>query len=359
MRRLRCEALVVGAGPAGLVAASELAACGTDVLLVDDNPIPGGQLTKQIHKFFGTTEHGAGTRGYVLADQLVRRALERGVRFLPGVRAIGAFSEGIVLADTQDELSIADPACGVVAVGASERGAAFPGWTLPGVMTAGAAQTFVNQHRVAIGERVLVVGAGNVGLIVAYQLHQAGIRVVAIVESQPEIGGWAVHASKVRRLGIPILANTSVAAVRGSGSVNEVSLLRGEGGSSIEETVGVDAVCLAVGLAPRTELLQQLGCRLDFSSALGGWLALHDRELRTTIPGWFVAGDAAGVEEAAVAMEEGRLAGLGAAHFLDRLAKGAFETARAKAIGVLDELRTGPFCQARDTAKRAVWAGAS
>jgi len=357
MRVLSCEALVIGAGPAGLSAASELAACGADVLLVDEQHAPGGQLVKQIHKLFGTARHGAGERGFALAERLVRQAVAHGVRLRAGLRAVGVFEEGVVLAAERDELFLTSPSCGVVAVGASERGSAFPGWTLPGVMTAGAAQTLVNLHRVAIGRRVLVVGAGNVGLIVAFQLHQAGISVAAIVESQPRIGGWSVHASKVRRLGIPILTNTCVVAAHGDEAVSRVTLRTRNSGSpssDSEQSFDVDSVCLAVGLTPRTQLPQQMGCRLGFASALGGYLPLHDRGMRMTVPGWFVAGDAAGVEEAAVAMEEGRLAGLGAARRLAKITDIDFQKEADMVRSTLEALRSGPFGRGRSMAKDAI-----
>lgn len=97
-----------------------------------------------------------------------------------------------------------------MATGAGENPLAFPGWTLPGVVGAGAIQTMINVHRVSVGKRVLMIGSGNVGLIVTYQLLQAGIDVAGIVEAAPQLGGYGVHAGKVRRAGVPLYVGHTV-----------------------------------------------------------------------------------------------------------------------------------------------------
>ena len=90
----------------------------------------------------------------------------------------------------------------------------FPGNDLPGVYGAGAVQTLMNMYGVRPGKSVLMIGSGNIGLIVSYQLMQAGVKVKALVEALPHIGGYAVHASKIRRLGIPILKTCALKGIR-------------------------------------------------------------------------------------------------------------------------------------------------
>ena len=353
MREIVTEILVIGAGPAGLSSARSAAEQGANVLLVDNSHVSGGQLVKQTHKFFGAVRHGAGIRGMDLARKLTAESKREGVRFLLGTSAVGRFAAGLVLKDAQHKLVLARAQRYVIAVGASERGVAFRGWTLPGVMTAGAAQTFLNLHRVSIGDRVLVVGSGNVGLILAYHLRQAGCDVACVVEARDEIGGWAVHASKIRRLGIPVLTGVAIEGARGQGRISEVTLrsLHRRWGGTWRLNVSADAVCLAVGLSPRTQLLQQIGCDLAFSAVLGGAVPIHDRCMQTTVPGWYVAGDAAGVEEATVAMEEGQLAGLSAAHELGYGSSRSYERKKAEIRSFLDELRAGPLSGDRRAAK--------
>lgn len=91
----------------------------------------------------------------------------------------------------------------ILATGAAENALVFPGGTLPGVMGAGCAQTMINVNRVLPGQKIIMVGSGNVGLIVSYQLMQAGADVLALIEAAPNIGGYGVHAGKIRRAGVP------------------------------------------------------------------------------------------------------------------------------------------------------------
>lgn len=337
------DLLVIGAGPAGLSAAITAAQHGAKVLVVDENDRPGGQLFKQIHKFFGDSAHYAGLRGFQIGERLLEEARSAGVEVLLKTVAYGIFPEGVGIAGCDTGTCLVKARRTVLATGANENAIAFPGWTLPGVMTAGAVQTMVNLHRVLPGERVLMVGSGNVGLIVSYQLLQAGARVEAIVEVRPHIGGYEVHAAKLLRVGVPFLTSHTVLRVEGDGRVERAVV--GQVGPDgpvpgTEKVLPVDVVCLAVGLSPSLELAQMAGCRLEYKPALGGFVPWHDEDMQTSVPGLYVAGDAAGVEEASIAMEEGRLAGMAAAESLGLVkAEDIKEAVRAR----LRELRSGPF----------------
>ena len=190
------DVVVVGAGPAGLAAADRIAKAGGSVAVAESNSSPGGQLIKQIHKFFGSAAVCAGVRGFRLTDRYYQTAKEHGCEFYfhCAVYSIEPCEGGytVYAADGEKTIPLQCRAA-VLALGAGENALAFPGWTLPGVLTAGAAQTLVNQYHVKCGNRVLMVGAGNVGLIVSYQLLQAGIEVTAVVEAAPKIGGYASH----------------------------------------------------------------------------------------------------------------------------------------------------------------------
>ncbi len=349
------DILIVGAGPAGLAAAVEAAGRGASVRVVDENTRPGGQLLKQTHKFFGSERHFAGTRGVDIGAKLIQEAREHGVDIWLETPVVGVFDGLVVMAVKQERLLGFRPRCTVFATGAGENAAAFPGWTLPGVITAGAAQTFVNVHRVPVGERAVVVGSGNVGLIVAYQLMQAGIDVVAIVEALPNIGGWGVHAAKVRRLGIPILPRHTIKEARGDSHVDQVVIQqideRFRPVAGTEKLLEVDTVCLAVGMTPRTRLAEMAGCRLANVPALGGKVPVHSLGMETSVTGLYVAGDVSGIEEASTAIEEGKLAGLSAASALGLVERGEYEERLGSYIEALNELRSGPFGVERRRAK--------
>jgi len=313
---------VVGSGPAGLCAAIEAARAGARVVLLDENDRPGGQLFKQIHRFFGTSDHYAGRRGYEIGETLLGQVRGLGVDVRLSTVVWGAFPGPVLACATSDGRSYQlAPDRLILATGASERAIRFPGWTLPGVMTAGAAQTLANLHRVLPGRRVLMVGSGNVGLIVSFQLIQAGARVAAIVEAAPQIGGWEVHAARVRRAGTPILTSHTIVAALGQEEVQRAVIAWiDEAGCPVpgsERRLKVDLVCLAVGLRPQTQLAGMLGLGMADDPAGGGPAPVRNEDMRSSHERVYLAGDLGGIAEASTAMEEGRIAGIAAASSVD------------------------------------------
>ena len=159
--RRECRSLVVvGAGPAGLAAACEAAALGMETVVLDENDRGGGQLNKQIHKFFGSGAHGAGKRGYEIAGEMLERCGELGVELRLNHLAAGVFPDREIMVRGPGEVYLLDCDNLIIAAGAVEKPLAFPGWTLPGVMGAGGAQTLMNLYGVLPGERVAVIGTG-------------------------------------------------------------------------------------------------------------------------------------------------------------------------------------------------------
>jgi NADPH-dependent 2,4-dienoyl-CoA reductase/sulfur reductase-like enzyme len=354
----KTEIAVVGAGPAGLAAAIEAAKAGAQVTLIDENARPGGQLFKQIHKFFGSEAHRAGVRGVQIGQDLLQEAHEADVEIRLNTVVYGLFDDkclGLVCGDHTEDLQ-ADAI--ILATGANESALTFPGWTLPGVMGAGAAQTLINIHRTLPGRRVLMIGAGNVGLIVTYQLLQAGAEVVAIVEGLSHISGYGVHASKVRRAGVPIFTSHTILRAEGEESVKRAVIAQVDENwqplSGTERILEVDTVCLAVGLSPLAELPWMARARFVHVPALGGWVPAHDEDMRTSLPGIYVAGDLAGIEEASTAMEEGRLAGLAAAEALGHLSPEEGQKKKAQVRERLAALRIGSFGERRAVAKEQI-----
>ncbi len=356
------DILVVGSGPAGLGACIEAARCGARVTLVDENEKAGGQLYKQIHKFFGSGAHYAGVRGFQIADLLLEEAKTLDVNIQLGTRALGLLDDGSISLLCGGTMHTHKAKKVILATGAKENAFAFPGWTLPGVMTAGAAQTFCNVHGTLVGKNILVVGSGNVGLIVSYQLMQAGANIVALVEGAPNITGYRVHAGKIQRAGVPIYTSATVVAANGDTHVKSATIAKVnehfcplEGS---EETLNVDTILLAVGLNPRIELAQMFGCETTFEGVLGGTFPYHDRYMRSSAENVYVCGDVAGVEEANTALEEGRLAGLHAAVSLGLSANEA-QTRLDALQQSLHDLRSGGHAKRRlDGKMRTIEKGA-
>jgi thioredoxin reductase len=349
------QAAVIGAGPAGLAAAIEIARAGGQVTLIDENAKPGGQLFKQIHKFFGSREHMAGTRGFHIGEQLLAETRNLNVEVLLDSPVYALFPDKTVgYIHNKKEVCLRAEKI-VIAAGAAENALAFPGSTLPGVMGAGAAQTLINVNRVLPGKKILMIGSGNVGLIVSYQLLQAGADVVALIEAAPQIGGYGVHAAKIRRAGVPIYLSHTVKRTMGDDQVESVEIVeldsRWQPIAGSEKILAVDTVCIAVGLTPLTELAWLMGCEFAFIPALGGHVPRHDLNMETTVPGVFIAGDISGVEEASTAMEEGRLAGTACAEALGLLDREAARELKTIIRDRMNALRTGPFGEGRRKAK--------
>lgn len=351
------DVIVVGAGPAGLAASIEAAKRGAKVLVVDENSRPGGQLFKQIHKFFGSKEHMAGTRGFIIGQKLLAEAKEYGVRVLLDALVWGVFEDNVVLIRQKEKSYSVQAKKIILATGATENALYFKGATKPGVMTAGAAQTLANIERVRPGQKILMVGTGNVGLIVSYQLMQAGAQVVGVVEAAPAVGGYDVHANKIRKAGVPIYLSHTIVEALGSDSVTGARIAPVDCDFNPQKDqafeVDCDTVCLAVGLSPRMDLAQNIGCPTIFEGILGGHMPLHDDHMRS-MDHVFVAGDVAGIEEASTALEEGKLAGIAAADELGYLSEEEKTHIYQDVEQRLNRLRSGIYGDKRREAKKAL-----
>ncbi len=356
---LQREVVVIGGGPAGLAAAIEAAKAGCQVLVIDENKKAGGQLFKQIHKFFGSKAHSAGVRGIRIAEQLLEETEKAGVEVWLDSPVIGLFKDKRVAVVRNDQGTkktvVVEAKKILIAAGASENALSFPGWTLPGVMGAGAAQTMINVNRVLPGKRVLMVGSGNVGLIVSYQLLQAGAEVAGIVEVQGRIGGYGVHAGKVRRAGVPIYLQHTIVRAIGDKEVEKAVIAKVDEQYKVipgtEKEIDVDTVCLAAGLRPLSELAWMCGVQHEYIAALGGWMPVHNRDMESSVSGIYVAGDTAGVEEANTAMDEGKLAGIAMAQALGYIDSKEGELLKDEVRSRLAALRLGPFGEKRYKAK--------
>ncbi len=323
--KMECDIAIVGGGPAGLSAAIE-ASQYADVLIIDENHQLGGQLIKQTHKFFGSKKQRAGTRGIEIAKILEEEA-RKNCRVLLNTSVIGYYDRGyhfLAAVNRVDGIIYEIKAKKIIfATGAQENMLVFEGNDLPGVYGAGGVQTLMNVYGVKPGEKGIIIGAGNVGLILAYQLLQAGMEVACIVEALPKIGGYFVHAAKVRRCGIPIYTSHSIKEAYGNGSVEGAIIAKLDENwkfiEGSEKDIKCDFICLAVGLTPAIRLIAQTGATISFINEAGGWIALHNEYMETTKEGIYVAGDLANIEEASTAMIEGRIAGLHAVHTIKQI----------------------------------------
>lgn len=337
---------VIGGGPAGLEAAINATELGARVLLIDDNPVLGGQLIKQTHKFFGSKAHYCGVRGIDIAKILTRKIEELNIETLLNATVVGYYDEDTLGILQNDRFFSVQAKRYVFATGATENMLAFDNADLPGVYGAGAVQTMMNVYGVVPGKRAVVIGSGNIGLIVPYQLLQAGVEVAAIVEIMDHVGGYHVHAAKIQRAGVPIYLKHTVIEAKGKECV-EVAIISEVGSKyecllGTEKTIECDMILIAIGLSPLTELLYHAGCRIDYVPELGGHVPFHDDTMRSSKENIFVCGDLACIEEASTAMLEGKIAGAKAYESLygtSEKSKAVAEQAQKELAGI----RTSPF----------------
>lgn len=344
----QAELLIMGGGPAGLSAAVSAAKSGAKVLIIERNKKPGGQLIKQTHMFFGSEKQYASLRGIDIS-QILLAELEKykdNVEIITNATAVGMYEDGVVtVLHNEDNYFKVFPKAVVVATGAYEKSLAFPNNDLPGIYGAGAVQTLMNVHGVKPGNKVLMVGAGNIGLIVSYQLMQAGVEVKAIIDAAPKIGGYLVHASKIRRMEVPILTSHTVKEAIGKDSLEKATICEvDEKFAPIEGTekvFDIDVMCISVGLTPLNELLAMRGCEMKYIPQLSGLVPVRNEDYETTVENVFAAGDATGVEEASAAMVEGALAGICAAAKIGYKNED-YEDRKNDYVKQLNDLRSGP-----------------
>ena len=343
---------IIGGGPAGLSAAIYAASLGAKVTLIDDGLELGGQLIKQTHQFFGSEKQFAGIRGIEIAKKMIQDIKEyENVEVIANATVTGYYEDDVITivqgvnGDILKKLKVSRI---IVATGASENMLPFVNNDLPGVYGAGAVQTLMNLYGVVPGNNVLMVGAGNIGLIVSYQLLQAGIQVAAIVEALPKVGGYLVHASKIRRLGVPIYTSYTLKEVYGTDCVEKAVISEINNNFEFipgtEKELEVDTICLAVGLSPLSDLLWQAGCQMKYIAELGGYVALRDDNMKSSLKNIYIAGDVAGIEEASSAMVEGQIAGLNAAVSLGYKCD-KYKEKDKKLKAELEELRDNPLSE--------------
>ncbi|MGD8491122.1 MAG: NAD(P)/FAD-dependent oxidoreductase [Anaerolineae bacterium] len=328
------ELAMVGAGPAGLAAAVEAAGLGLPVTLVDAFALPGGQYYKQTPPELGATAPPDKHAAYLL-DGIDHDA----VRLLSGTSVWGLFPEDdgylLCLYGPPGTPRRIKARAVILAPGAHDRPVPFPGWTLPGVITAGAALTMVKHQHVLPGRRILLSGTGPLQLVLARHLIDAGAELAGVLDANGfPWSGWR-HAGAVwgqwerlregweslrtmQRAGVGIRWRHQIVRAEGEGQVERAAIgpVPNADRKSLTETVPVDTICLGFGFIPSIQLSRLAGCEHTYRPEQRIYTPVRDEGLQTTLPGLFVVGDGARIGGKDVARLEGQLAALGAARSL-------------------------------------------
>lgn len=322
--------VVVGAGPAGLTAAIELASAALPVVLIDAGRRPGGQYWRHAE------DSPPGDPAYRrLADRLARSTRSGAIDHRPG-REVWLITGGPggwrlrlrptgAAQDRTGESVLAERL--VLCPGGHDRQLPVPGWDLPGVYAAGGLQALLKEHRTLPGRRVVIAGTGPFLLPVATGLAGAGAEVRAVCEanalsrwlrSAPAVAAvpskiieGARYAAALARRRIPYRTRTVVGEIRGADRARSVRLDRVDGAGAVVRRgvaeLEVDAVGLGWGFTPALELIMMVGAGTGIG-ADGGLVAEVDAGQRSTVPGVYVAGEACGVGGSVLAAAEGELA---------------------------------------------------
>ncbi|MBN2540460.1 MAG: FAD-dependent oxidoreductase [Bacilli bacterium] len=341
------DLIIVGGGPAGLSAAKVALESGCSVTLIERANDLGGQLVKQTHKFFGSKSEYAKTRGIDIATILIHdlEPYQDRLEILTNATVVAMYPDYVLSVYSGHDYIKFKANAIIIATGASEKFLVFENNDIPGIYGAGAIQTLMNQYGIMPGRDVVMVGSGNIGLIVSYQLIQAGVNVKAVLEAADHIGGYLVHASKLVRLGVPILTNTTVKRAHGTTKLEKVDTIQLDNHwkeiEGSEETIECDALCISVGLSPLHQLLSMAGVEMIYINELGGMIPKKDEDYETSMPHVYACGDVTGIEEASSAMVEGKIAGLMAAASLGK-PHPEFDSRKEEYFHQLTNLRQGP-----------------
>lgn len=345
------KVIIIGAGPAGLAAAITLAEKNIAVLVIDEYLYAGGRLLGQLYE----EKPGTWWNGMVESERLLKRAKAVNVEFL--------LQTSVSDLEKVDQTWIIHTTKGIfrtqhllLATGAAESPFPIPGWTLPGVMSVGAAQVMTNVHRVKPGKRGIIVGINVLSSAIAMELQLAGVQVAAITlppsnlltkkNSNPlevmnsllhvahmapsplvKMGSKLMKSDFMKKLGIsfypkngvkmwdiPIMLRKAIIEIVGKDQVEGVVLATVNTDGSLvkgsEQRIKADFICIAGGLYPLAELASLAGCPFHYIEELGGFIPLHNEQMETNLEGLYVAGNITGIEGAKVALAQGKVAGL-------------------------------------------------
>lgn len=384
------DVIIIGAGPAGLSASISCAENKLSVLVIDEYMKPGGRLLGQLYE----EPTGGWWNGIEESAALHKQAEDAGVQFSlqTSVNNIEQIDDKWFIYTNHNSYETVNL---LLATGAAESPAPVPGWTLPGVMSVGAAQVMTNVHRVQPGDKGVIIGVNVLSAAIAMELQMAGCNVVSMTlpkqnaltteHAQPKEvmnsllhvshmapspimrwGSWLMKNDFMKQLGltfypkqgfkmwdIPVQLKKAVTKIYGDGRVEGVTLASidtdGNVISGSEEQIDCDFVCISGGLYPLVELGALTECPFYLVEELGGYVPLHNERMETPLNGLYVAGNITGIEGAKVAIAQGKTAGLSIA---DNAGVTGLDGAIEAAIKQIEETRDNAYIQFHPEVKK-------
>lgn len=324
------DLVILGAGPAGMSAAATAGELGLKTLLLDEQPRPGGQIYRNVGIASSRMANILGP-DYQAGTRLLERLHASGVEIRYDT-LVWDVSEGLEIAALQNGQAFQVKTRQLIAAtGAMERPSPLRGWTLPGVMNAGAAQIAMKSGGYVPSGRIALVGAGPLLLLVACQLIEAGAQLVAVVDTSPK-GQWksairhlpgALRSPEYLIKGLHLLRHLRSSGVSRYRDVSDLQILGTGRASGLQfktagkpQSLDVDTILLHHGVIPNHQLSRLLRVEHTWDATQLAWRVTCDNHGQTTLRGFRVAGDALAISGAIAAEASGALAALGAAYAL-------------------------------------------
>jgi len=355
------DLVVIGGGPAGIAATSTAASFGLKVAIIDERATFGGQIFKRLGEGFAIQSPDDLGKDYARGARLIDELDQPRISEFTATTVLTIEANQIITSHPVEGVRSFNPKALVIAPGAYDRPVVFPGWTLPGVMTAGAVQTLVKTQQISPGKRIFFAGSGPLALAFSAQLIKYGAPVFKVIESAPfpspakllgllssVNGNWDLAGDALRYRStllskrVPFHYGRIIIKAEGSGRVEEVTHARVDRdwnpipGTEVVESA--DTLCLGYGFFPSHELFRLLDCNFDYDETRGGFTVAKDHwgltESSSPIP-IYAVGDGTGVTGSYSAEAQGRLAGLHIANHLGSLSTTERDT---QSKGFLKEL---------------------
>ena len=293
---LNKDVVIIGAGPAGLAACVELVKNGVeDIVVIEREPFAGGILNQCIHDGFGVVKFNEVLTGPEYAHKYIDEAKELGIEILTSSMVVNMNSDKEITVMSSKGIDIYKAKAVILAMGCRERtrGAiGIPGTRPAGILTAGVAQNFVNLKNIMVGKQIVILGSGDIGLIMARRLTLEGAKVIAVVEKMPYSNGLARNVTQcLEDYNIPLLLSHTVINIEGKDRLRSVTIAKvddkGEPIRGTSKKIECDTLILSVGLIPENELSKDAGINID--EITQG--AVVDENLQTSIEGVFACGN--------------------------------------------------------------------
>ena len=334
------DLVIVGGGPAGIAAATTAGNHGIKVLLIDERTTLGGQIYKRVGPGFQVKKSIKLGADYLRGEKLIDSLNATNVEIRTETTVFSIEDSQVIITTSDNQYECITYRKILITPGAYDRPVVFPGWTLPGVITAGAAQSLVKTQRVLPGARIFFAGSGPLALAFPAQLSKMGANIVGIIEAAPRPGlgkslkiarslrgnfdliqdaiAYQFHLVKSR---IKIGYGRIIIKANGTDKLESITFARVDKNwnpiPGTEKTVIADTLCIGYGFFPSVELFKLLNCQMSYDENRGGTMVKLDEWGATSAPNVFGAGDGTGVWGSYVAMLNGQLAALKVVQQLD------------------------------------------